>query len=90
MRISIENKESIILGDTNTDYLDKKKNIDLKNRLTKNGYKQVIEKATRATKDSSALLDIIDPNKPNNISHCDIIPASLTLFTMSSNSTYLP
>ena len=59
MKVSIENKESIILGDTNADYLDKKKNIDIKNTLTINGYKQVITKTTRVTKDYSTLLDII-------------------------------
>ena len=78
MKLSIENKKSIILGEINANYLDKKKNIDLKNTLKTNGIKQVIEKATCVTKDSSTLLDIIASNKPNNISHCDTIPASLS------------
>ena len=85
MKVSIENKESVILRDINADYLDKKKNIDLKNTLTINGYKQVITKATCVTKDSSTLLDIIASNKPNNISHSGTIPASLSDHDMVVN-----
>ena len=62
-----ENKETILLGDMNTDYLQQSKDKNIKRIISTNGLKQVIEKPTRVTKDSSMLIDIIVTSHEQNI-----------------------
>ena len=63
-----ENKETILLGDMNTDYLQQSKDKDIKRIIRLNGLKQIIKKPTRITKDSSTLIDIIATTHEQNIS----------------------
>lgn len=77
LKVSKEKKEVIILGDLNSDYLVKSDNDNVKNILTIHGFKQLITKPTRVTKNSKTLIDIIATNK-ENISKTDVIPVSLS------------
>ena len=58
MMVSREKKEVIILGDFNSDYLVKNNNLNVKNEITINGFKLLIDKPTRVTKTQSHLLMI--------------------------------
>ena len=62
-----ENKETILLGDMNADYLQQSKDKNIKRIISTNSLKQVIEKPTRVTKDSSTLIDIIATSHEQNI-----------------------
>ena len=62
-----ENKETILLGDMNADYLQQSKDKNIKRIISTNDLKQVIEKPTRVTKDSSTLIDIIATSHEQNI-----------------------
>ena len=66
------------MGDLNVNYLKQKDNIDIKNVLTNNGLTQIVNKPTRTTKDSSALIYIIATNNVKNINIVDVIPLSLS------------
>ena len=77
MTVSREKKEVIILGDLNSDYLVKNDKVNVKNAITINGFKQLIDKPTRVTKNAKSCIDIIATNK-SNISKADVIPASLS------------
>ena len=54
-----ENKEIIILGDFNADYLKPNDNKEIKGIFQLFGFKQLIKTATRITKESSTLIDLI-------------------------------
>ena len=62
-----EDKETILLGDMNADYLQQSKDKNIKRIISTNGLKQLIEKPTRVTKDSSTLIDIIGTSHEQNI-----------------------
>ena len=62
-----EDKETILLGDMNADYLQQSKDKNIKRIISTNGLKQLIEKPTRVTKDSSTLIDIIATSHEQNI-----------------------
>ena len=63
-KVNTENKELIIIGDLNVNYLDKSSHRHLKDNLALQGLKQIIKEATRTTKDSQTLIDIILTNRP--------------------------
>ena len=76
--INSENKEIIVLGDINCDYLKAKDHHELKDSLTLNGFKQLIKKATRITEHSRTLIDVILTTQVSNISKSDVIPSDLS------------
>ena len=65
--ISVEGKELSLLGDINCNYLGKKNNTEVKSIFTLYGLKQLITVATRITKESSTLIDVILTNKPSRV-----------------------
>ena len=62
-----ENKEFILAGDMNRDYLMKSDHTAIKNCLKLNGFKEIIDEPTRITKNTSTLIDIIATTHENNI-----------------------
>ena len=76
--IDAENKEVIILGDINCDYLVKNDHRFIKEIFTINGYKQLINKPTRITETTETLIDVIQTTHPINISKSVVIPAGLS------------
>ena len=65
--ITNDNKESIILGDINCDYLKNNDHRTIKDIFVTHGYKQIINKATRITEQSETLIDVILTNSPETI-----------------------
>ena len=63
-----ENKETILLGDLNVDYL-RETNDEIKRIIQINGLKQLIKAPTRITKESNTLIDIIATTHAQNISN---------------------
>ena len=72
------NKELIILGDLNINYLKPSNHFNVKTLLTIWGLEQLIKQATRITTDTSTLIDVILTNRQNNISSSHIIPISFS------------
>ena len=60
----LENKETIIIGDINCNYLDNNHEKPFKDLLSLNGFIQKIERPTRITSHSQTLIDVILSNKP--------------------------
>jgi hypothetical protein len=94
--ISLENKETILMGDMNINFMNKKDNADLKALFTVYGFEQMIKKATRTTKDSSTLIDIILTNNPASIITTEVLPLSISDHDMiacsrkTNNKRYKP
>ena len=76
--ISLENKECILTGDMNCNYLVNSDHKELKSILTAFGLKQLIKDPTRVTQDSRSLIDVIYTNEPWNIYSVKVIPAGLS------------
>ena len=64
--ISLENKECILTGDMNCNYLFNSDHKELKSILTAFGLKQLIKDPTRVTQDSRSLIDLIYTNESNS------------------------
>lgn len=62
-----EDKEFILSGDLNCDYLKRSDHIAIKDCLKLNGFKQLIDEPTRITMNTSSLIDIIATTHENNI-----------------------
>ncbi len=62
-----ENKETIIAGDLNCNYLIKNDQKEIKDAINLNGFKQLIDQPTRTTSTSKTLIDIIAMTHPNRI-----------------------
>ena len=62
-----ENKETIVLGDINCDYLLQNKHHEVKCTLRMHGLKQIMQNATRVTKETSTLIDIIATTHEHNV-----------------------
>ena len=78
---SAENKELIVTGDFNCDFLVKscsKETRELKEIFRNFGLTQLIEKATRTAKESSTLLDLFASNSPGNIILTNVVASSLS------------
>ena len=67
LKMARENKETIIIGDANSNYLDKKCDKPFKNLLSLNGFIQLIDSPTRTTPHSQTLIDVIFSNKPESL-----------------------
>ena len=76
--ISLPNKETVILGDLNCNYLDNKNNLLIKDLFKLRGYKETIKTATWIAKDSSTFIDVILTNPPHNVTNANSIISSLS------------
>ena len=76
--VSAENKECILLGDINCNYLVSSDHKEIKSILTYFGLKQLISSPTRITRESKTLIDVICSNVPHNIFSVKVIPAGLS------------
>ena len=76
--ISNSNKEIIIIGDINANYLNNKDHKPLKELFQINGFHQTIKGATRITKDSETLIDVIFTNTRNNLTKSEVVTSSLS------------
>ena len=76
--ISLSNKETVILGDLNCNYLDNKNNLLIKDLFKLRGYKETIKTATWIAKDSSTFIDVILTNPPHNVINANSIISSLS------------
>ena len=74
----MENKEVIVLGDINCDYLKEKDHRLLKDSLILNGFKQIIQEATSITEHSRTLIDVILTTQASNIIKSDVIQSALS------------
>ena len=72
-----EQKEIIILGDFNANYLNSQDNKELKAIINLNGLEQIISEPTRITETSSTLIDIILTNNKSNINKVIVKPLSI-------------
>ena len=75
---SAENKECILTGDINCNYLVSSDHKEIKSILAYFGLKQLITSPTRITRESKTLIDVICSNEPHNISSVKVIPAGLS------------
>ena len=57
-RVNCEEKEALLLGDMNCDFLSKVSNNPLKHVLSSQGFVQKVKGSTRITKDSSSRLTL--------------------------------
>ena len=74
-----ENKELILMGDLNFNFLKKSSDADIKSIIDVNGLKQMVKDPTRITRESSTLIDVIGcTNKLQSITRVDMIPACLS------------
>ena len=73
-----EQKETIIMGDFNIDYSCRNVSKDFKNLMSSYGFKQLVKTATRITKDTSSLIDLIFVNKPNSYPTVNVVSTSLS------------
>ena len=64
--MNTENKEIIIIGDINCNYLNKNNNKDVKELFTLNGFIQLVNDPTRITDRTETLIDVILSTKPEN------------------------
>ena len=79
--VSAENKECILTGDINCNYLVSSDHKEIKSILAYFQYsrlKQLITSPTRITRESKTLIDVICSNEPHNISSVKVIPAGLS------------
>lgn len=71
-------KEIILLGDANVDYLKRNVNCSFKDSLTVHGFTQTIKNATRITQSTSSLIDIIATNMTSVIKETTVIPITFS------------
>ena len=76
--VNKEKKDVIIMGDLNSNYLEKEDRFRMKEMFMVNAFSQLIEKATRITEDTATLIDVVLTNNPLNVSNTVNIPASLS------------
>ena len=73
-----ENKESILMGDINCNFLKRDNNTEIKDIFSRNGLKQVIKNPTRTTSSSKTLIDIIATTHENIIQKQAVFGNSLS------------
>ena len=77
--IDTENKKSIIIGDTNSDFIKPTNYTAHLKRIIKNhGLTQLIEDPTRTTNSTATLIDHIITNKPDIVGQSGIIPCGIS------------
>ncbi|MEM6812728.1 MAG: endonuclease/exonuclease/phosphatase family protein, partial [Pseudomonadota bacterium] len=72
-----EQKEIILMGDLNVNYLSKSDNKNFKELLSLCGLTQLINVPTRVTQDSKSLIDIIATNNESSIVSTNVFPLSI-------------
>lgn len=77
-KVNKEQKETIIMGDFNIDYSRSNVSKDFKSQMSSYGFKQLVKTATRITKDTSSLIDLIFVNKPNSYPTVNVVSTSLS------------
>ena len=73
-----DDKEIIMLGDVNVNYLVKDNNKDFKEILNLLGLKQLVKEATRICDTTKTLIDIIASNKPELIRCTEVFPSDFS------------
>ena len=73
-----ENKEIIITGDINCNYLNNDHEKAFKNLLSLNGFIQTIKQPTRTTSHSETLIDVLLSTRPELLSHNEVIPCTIS------------
>ena len=95
-KLSYEDKETILMGDINCDYLKDNYHREIKNLFVSYGFKQLIEKATRITETNEMLIDVILTNSPETIRNYETILSSnsdhdiIAIIRKKSTSKYPP
>eukprot|EP00794_Sanderia_malayensis_P002144 gene2144-2438_t len=77
-KVISEDKECILTGDINCNYLERSDHKELKAIFSSFNLKQLISSPTRITKESKTLIDVICCNETQNISLVKVIPAGLS------------
>jgi len=72
-----EGKETIIMGDTNCDFLKRNDHKYVKNTLSSFGLEQQIKDPTRITPQSSTLIDIIATTHPEYVKSSIVLGSPL-------------
>ena len=75
---SYENKETIIIGNINCNYLLKHDNNPFKDLLLLNGFIQTITAPTRIASDSESLIDVVLSNKPEVLVSNQVLSCALS------------
>ena len=65
------------MGDFNVNYKNKKDHSEFKELMAAQGFDQLVKTATRTTRDSSTLIDLIYTNKKSLIRSITVIPLSI-------------
>ena len=73
-----ENKEVILSGDLNCNYLIPTDHRDIKDIIRINGFKQIIDKPTRVSKNTKSLIDIIASNNSSKIADSIVVANSIS------------
>ena len=76
--IDSEKREPVIMGDRNVNYLIKNNHEVIKDIFTDNGFKQILNSATRVTDQISSLIDLIFVNNYHHISYETVVPTGLS------------
>ena len=77
-KINHEKKETLIMGDFNWNHLLNKDCTNFKEQLSLNGLVQLIKEATRTTKTSRTLIDLLLSNKPEHLCDIEVIPSAIS------------
>ena len=77
-KLNKENKEMIIIGDINCNYLDNNNNKEVKELLALNGFIQLVNDPTRVTDTTETLIDVILTTKPENLCDIKVIPTAMS------------
>ena len=72
------NKEVIIMGDFNINYLSNATNLNIKRSFNNLGLTQIIKTATRINEGSSTSVDVIFTNKAANVTNASSFPLSFS------------
>ena len=78
VHVSDEKKEILLLGDLNCNFLESACKRQLKQVFSMHGLKQIIQNATRITKSSASLIDIVLSSNPERIINSKVISAHLS------------
>ena len=81
-KFNADNKEIIIMGNLNMNYLKNDDHRNLKNNIAFLVLNQIVNKPTRVTKDSETLIDIILANRHGNLCSVNVILSSYSDHTI--------
>jgi len=77
LSVTEEQREVVLMGDLNVNFLKKSDNNDIKELFSLYGFKQLIKKPTRISKDTKSLIDIIATNNQATITATNVFPMSI-------------